>query len=103
MQAFSFSGVNGHEVDMEALTFGPEDGYLYVGDEYNYIYKMTYLYLMHNKCYLTVTSVTSFIVIILILLNLFIYKKNPVMNNYSFLSSECPNKFKCKKLQLGFD
>ncbi|MFK7937044.1 MAG: esterase-like activity of phytase family protein [Saprospiraceae bacterium] len=40
VQAFPFSGVNGHEVDMEALTFGPEDGYLYIGDEYNYIYKM---------------------------------------------------------------
>lgn len=40
VQAYSFTGLNGHEVDMEALTFGPEDGYMYIGDEYNYIYKM---------------------------------------------------------------
>ena len=31
-----------HEVDMEALTFGPDGGstYVYVGDEYNYIYQI---------------------------------------------------------------
>ena len=40
------SKVNGviidHEVDMEGLTFGPDGGetYIYVGDEYNYIYQI---------------------------------------------------------------
>lgn len=31
-----------HELDMEALTFGPDAGatYMYIGDEYNYIYQM---------------------------------------------------------------
>ena len=31
-----------HEVDMEALTFGPDEGetYIYVGDEYNYVYQI---------------------------------------------------------------
>ena len=40
IRAYSFSSLNNHEVDMEALTYGPEEGYLYIGDEYNYIYKM---------------------------------------------------------------
>lgn len=40
VNVYSFSSLNGHEVDMEALTYGPEDGFLYVGDEYNYIYKL---------------------------------------------------------------
>ncbi|MFY0631554.1 MAG: esterase-like activity of phytase family protein [Flavobacteriaceae bacterium] len=40
VKAYSFSGHNGHEVDMEGLTFGAQDGYLYIGDEYNYVYKM---------------------------------------------------------------
>ncbi len=40
IQAYSFSSLNGHEIDMEALSYGEEDGYLYIGDEYNYIYKM---------------------------------------------------------------
>jgi len=40
VRAYSFESLNGHEIDMEALTYGPEDGYLYMGDEYNYIYKM---------------------------------------------------------------
>ena len=40
VESYSFSSLNGHEIDMEALSFGPEDGYLYIGDEYNYIYKM---------------------------------------------------------------
>ncbi|MEM7375300.1 MAG: esterase-like activity of phytase family protein [Bacteroidota bacterium] len=40
VKAYSFTSLNGHETDMEALTFGPEDNYLYIGDEYNYIYQM---------------------------------------------------------------
>ena len=40
VRAYSFSSINGHEIDMEALSFGPEEGYLYIGDEYNYIYKL---------------------------------------------------------------
>ena len=40
------STINGveidHEIDIEGLTFGPDNGetYLYVGDEYNYIYQI---------------------------------------------------------------
>ncbi|MDA9935111.1 T9SS type A sorting domain-containing protein [Candidatus Marinimicrobia bacterium] len=40
------STINGvdvdHEIDMEGLTFGPDNGetYIYVGDEYNYIYQI---------------------------------------------------------------
>jgi len=35
------SAIN-HEIDMEALTFGPDGGstYIYVGDEYNFIYQI---------------------------------------------------------------
>lgn len=40
VQAYSFSSLNGHEIDMEALTFGPKEGFLYIGDEYNYVYEM---------------------------------------------------------------
>ncbi|MFY0674796.1 MAG: esterase-like activity of phytase family protein [Bacteroidia bacterium] len=40
VKAYSFDGHNGHEVDMEALTYGPDNGSLYVGDEYNYIYRL---------------------------------------------------------------
>lgn len=40
VEAYSFSSLNGHEIDMEALTYGEEEDYLYIGDEYNYIYKM---------------------------------------------------------------
>ncbi|MCB9796628.1 MAG: esterase-like activity of phytase family protein [Alphaproteobacteria bacterium] len=38
--AWSYSEVNGHDVDMEALTFAEDDDYIYVGDEYNYIYEL---------------------------------------------------------------
>lgn len=39
--AYSFDGINNHEVDMEALTFAGEDTtILYVGDEYNFIYEL---------------------------------------------------------------
>lgn len=40
VEVYSFSTLNGHDTDMEGLTFGPEEDYLYVGDEYNYIYKL---------------------------------------------------------------
>ena len=39
----TINGVNiDHEIDMEGLTFGPDNGgtYIYVGDEYNYIYQI---------------------------------------------------------------
>lgn len=39
----TISGVDvDHEIDMEGLTFGPDNGetYIYVGDEYNYIYQI---------------------------------------------------------------
>lgn len=37
---YSFDAVNGHDVDMEALAFAEDPAYLYIGDEYNYIYEM---------------------------------------------------------------
>ncbi|GAB5491659.1 MAG: hypothetical protein Phog2KO_18740 [Phototrophicaceae bacterium] len=41
VEVYSFSSVNDHDVDMEALTFAGEDtSVLYVGDEYNYIYEL---------------------------------------------------------------
>lgn len=40
VQAYSFDGLNGHEVDMEGLTFAEDPALLYIGDEYNYIYEM---------------------------------------------------------------
>jgi len=40
VNVYSFSSVNGHDVDMEALSWGPSPEYLYIGDEYNYIYEM---------------------------------------------------------------
>lgn len=41
VEVYSFSSVNDHDVDMEALTFAGEDtSILYVGDEYNYIYEL---------------------------------------------------------------
>lgn len=41
MEAYSFSAVNGHDIDMEALSFvSSMPGNLYVGDEYNYIYEL---------------------------------------------------------------
>lgn len=39
-QAYPFSEAFGHDVDMEGLTYGPTEGSLYIGDEYNYIYEM---------------------------------------------------------------
>lgn len=40
IQAYPFSNVNGHDIDMEALTFVEGSDYLYVGDEYNLIYEL---------------------------------------------------------------
>jgi len=40
MATYSFDSVNGHDVDMEALTYGEADNLLYIGDEYNLIYEM---------------------------------------------------------------
>ena len=40
IRAYSFREVNGHDVDMEALTFAESPDYLYVGDEYNLIYEL---------------------------------------------------------------
>lgn len=40
LRAYSFSGVNGHDVDMEGLTFAESDEFLYIGDEYNLIYEL---------------------------------------------------------------
>ena len=40
VEAYSFYSLNGHEIDMEALSYGAEKDCLYIGDEYNYIYKM---------------------------------------------------------------
>ncbi len=40
IEVFSFSKVNGREVDMEALTFAVDRSRLYVGDEYNFIYEL---------------------------------------------------------------
>lgn len=41
MEAYTFSSLNGHDIDMEALTFVEgRTGFLYVGDEYNYIYEL---------------------------------------------------------------
>jgi len=41
IRAYSFTGHNGHEVDMEAMCFvDNKPGKLYVGDEYNYIYEL---------------------------------------------------------------
>jgi len=40
VRVYSFSQLNGHEVDMEGLTFAESNDLLYVGDEYNYIYEL---------------------------------------------------------------
>lgn len=41
IEAYSFQSVNGHDIDMEGLTFvSSMPGKLYVGDEYNYIYEL---------------------------------------------------------------
>jgi hypothetical protein len=40
VRVYSFSEVNGHDVDMEALSWAESPDYLYIGDEYNYIYEM---------------------------------------------------------------
>jgi hypothetical protein len=40
VRVYSFSEVNGHDVDMEALAWAEAPDYLYIGDEYNYIYEM---------------------------------------------------------------
>lgn len=39
LKVYSFSGVNGREIDMEALTFAADRTRLYIGDEYNFIYE----------------------------------------------------------------
>lgn len=40
IEVYSFSEVNGRDVDMEALTFAADRSKLYVGDEYNFIYEL---------------------------------------------------------------
>ena len=41
MEAYSFGQLNGHNTDMEALSFvSSMPGMLYVGDEYNYVYEL---------------------------------------------------------------
>ncbi|MEI6865626.1 hypothetical protein [Flavicella sp.] len=40
IQSYSFSSVNGHDIDMEALCFAENTTTLYIGDEYNYIYEL---------------------------------------------------------------
>jgi len=40
IQAYAFTSVNGHDIDMEALTFAELPDYLYIGDEYNLIYEL---------------------------------------------------------------
>lgn len=40
LKVYSFSEVNGHDVDMEGLTFAADRSKLYVGDEYNFIYEL---------------------------------------------------------------
>lgn len=40
IEVYSFSEVNGRDVDMEALTFAADGSKLYVGDEYNFIYEL---------------------------------------------------------------
>jgi len=40
LEVYSFSGVNGREIDMEALTFAADRTRLYIGDEYNFIYEL---------------------------------------------------------------
>ena len=41
-EQFPFSTAFDHEIDMEGLAWGPDAGatYLYIGDEYNYMYQM---------------------------------------------------------------
>ena len=40
IRSYSFGRVRGHDIDMEALTFGGNLEKLYIGDEYNYIYEL---------------------------------------------------------------
>ncbi|MEO0561692.1 MAG: hypothetical protein AAF125_06245 [Chloroflexota bacterium] len=40
VRAWSFDGIDEYEVDMEGLTFGPQEGVLYIGDEYNLIFAL---------------------------------------------------------------
>ncbi len=40
IKVYSFSEVNGRDVDMEALAFAADRSKLYVGDEYNFIYEL---------------------------------------------------------------
>ncbi len=40
LEVYSFSGLNGREIDMEALTFAADRTRLYIGDEYNFIYEL---------------------------------------------------------------
>jgi len=40
MATYSFDSVNGHDVDMEALTYTEAEDMLYIGDEYNLIYEL---------------------------------------------------------------
>ncbi len=40
LEVYSFDQVNGHDIDMEGLTFGEDPTKLYIGDEYNLIYEL---------------------------------------------------------------
>jgi len=40
IKVYSFSEVNGRDIDMEALAFAADRSMLYVGDEYNFIYEL---------------------------------------------------------------
>lgn len=40
LEVYSFELVNGHDVDMEGLTFAEDPTKLYIGDEYNLIYEL---------------------------------------------------------------
>ena len=40
LQVYSIESVNGHDIDMEGLTFVEGTETLYVGDEYNFIYEL---------------------------------------------------------------
>jgi len=40
IKAYSFDLIYGHNIDMEALSFGKNPQSIYIGDEYNYIYEL---------------------------------------------------------------
>ncbi|SFD27127.1 YHYH protein [Pseudoalteromonas denitrificans] len=40
IKSYSFDSIYGHNIDMEALSFGKNPDAIYIGDEYNYIYEL---------------------------------------------------------------